>query len=94
MMTPEHNPEGYRDTSVTFAAKDLSGQLLILHGSVDDNVHPQNSLQLAYELQKAGKPFRMMMYPKMRHTPAEPLSIKHLRTTMLDFVVETLRPGR
>jgi dipeptidyl-peptidase 4 len=94
MMTPEHNPEGYRDTSVSLAAKDLSGQLLILHGSVDDNVHPQNSLQLAYELQKAGKPFRMMMYPKMRHTPAEPLSIKHLRTTMLDFVVETLRPGR
>jgi dipeptidyl-peptidase-4 len=94
MLTPEHNPEGYRDTSVSLAAKDLSGQLLILHGSVDDNVHPQNSLQLAYELQKAGKPFRMMMYPKMRHTPAEPLPVKHLRTTMLDFVVETLRPGR
>ncbi|MET0552608.1 MAG: S9 family peptidase [Vicinamibacteria bacterium] len=93
MMTPENNPEGYRDTSVNLAAKDLSGQLLLLHGSVDDNVHPQNTLQLAYELQKAGKPFRMMMYPKMRHTPAEALSIKHLRTTMLDFVVETLRPG-
>ena len=93
MMTPEHNPEGYRDTSVSSAAKDLSGQLLLLHGSIDDNVHPQNTLQLAYELQKAGKPFRMMMYPKMRHTPAEPLSIKHLRQTMLDFVVETLRPG-
>jgi dipeptidyl-peptidase-4 len=93
MMTPEHNPDGYRDTSVASAAKNLSGQLLLLHGSIDDNVHPQNTLQLAYELQKAGKPFRMMMYPKMRHTPAEPLSIKHLRTTMLDFVVETLRPG-
>jgi dipeptidyl-peptidase-4 len=93
MMTPEHNPEGYRDTSVSSAAKDLSGQLLLLHGSIDDNVHPQNTLQLAYELQKAGKPFRMMMYPKMRHSPAEPLSIKHLRQTMLDFVVETLRPG-
>lgn len=93
MGTPANNPEGYRDTSVVSAAKNLSGQLLLLHGTIDDNVHPQNTLQLAYELQKAGKPFRMMMYPKMRHTPTEPLSIKHLRTTMLDFVVETLQPG-
>jgi dipeptidyl-peptidase-4 len=93
MGTPASNPEGYRDTSVVAAARDLSGQLLLLHGSIDDNVHPQNTLQLAYELQKAGKPFRMMMYPKMRHTPTEPLSIKHLRQTMLDFVVETLKPG-
>jgi dipeptidyl-peptidase-4 len=93
MGTPANNPEGYRDTSVVAAAKDLSGQLLLLHGSIDDNVHPQNTLQFAYELQKAGKPFRMMMYPKMRHTPTEPLSVKHLRQTMLDFVVETLKPG-
>lgn len=94
MRTPAHNEEGYRVTSINRAAKDLHGQLLLIHGTIDDNVHPQNSLQFAYELQKAGRPFRMMMYPRTRHAPAEPLLVKHLRTGMLDFIRETLRPGR
>ena len=34
---------------------------------MDDNVHLQNTMQFAYELQKAGKPFEMMLYPKSRH---------------------------
>ena len=45
----------------------LSGALLLIHGSLDDNVHPQNSAQFAYELQKAGKPFQMMLYPRLDH---------------------------
>jgi dipeptidyl-peptidase-4 len=93
MLTPAHNEEGYRETSVLRAAGDLHGQLLLIHGTIDDNVHPQNSVQLAYELQKAGKPFRMMMYARNRHGFSEPLIIKHLRTGMLEFIRETLRPG-
>ena len=61
-----------------------------MHGTIDDNVHPQNSLQFAYELQQAGKPFRMMMYPRTRHAVTEPGLIKHLRATMLAFIEETL----
>src|SRR4030095_8127011 len=68
MLTPEHNPDGYKDTSVLRAAKDLHGELLLLHGTIHANVHPQNTHQLAFELQKAGKPFRMMTYVKNRHT--------------------------
>jgi len=94
MLLPKNNEEGYRETSVLRAVKDLHGELLLMHGTIDDNVHPQNSLQLAYELQKAGKPFRMMMYPRNRHTFAEPLLIKHRAATMLDFIRETLQPGR
>jgi dipeptidyl-peptidase-4 len=94
MLLPKNNEEGYRETSVLRAVKDLHGELLLIHGTIDDNVHPQNSLQLAYELQKAGKPFRMMMYPRNRHTFAEPLLIKHRAAAMLDFIEETLRPGR
>ena len=41
--------------------------MLLLHGTMDDNVHMQNSVQFAYELQRAGKPFEMMVYPKSRH---------------------------
>jgi dipeptidyl-peptidase-4 len=94
MLTPEHNEDGYRETSVLSAVKDLHGEVLLMHGTIDDNVHPQKSLQLAYEMEKAGIPFRMMMYPRNRHTFAEPLLIKHRAATMLEFIRETLKPGQ
>ena len=90
MKTPEHNKEGYDRTSVVAAAKDLHGELLLIHGAIDDNVHPQSTMQLAYALQKAGKPFRMMLYPKSRHGVADPQQVKHLQGAMLDFIRETL----
>ncbi len=94
MLKPENNEEGYRQTSVLRAARDAHGEILLQHGTTDDNVHPQNSLQFAYELQKAGKPFRMMMYPRNRHTFTEALLIKHRAAGMLDFIADTLKPGR
>lgn len=90
MRTPKHNPKGYEESSVVKAAKNLSGKLLLIHGALDDNVHPQNTSQLAYELMKAGKPFREMFYPKSRHGVVDPLLVKHLRATMLEFIRETL----
>jgi dipeptidyl-peptidase-4 len=89
MLTPQHNKDGYERTSVVAAAKDLHGELMLIHGELDDNVHPQNTMQLAYALQKAGKSFRLMFYPKSRHGVGEPL-VKHLRSAMLDFIEETL----
>ena len=96
MLMPQNNPEGYDRTSVLKAAKDLHGELLLLHGVIDDNVHMQNTLAFTYELQKAGKPFRLMLYEKSRHGVADPLLVRHMRRTMLDFTLETLlkpRPG-
>jgi dipeptidyl-peptidase-4 len=90
MLMPQNNPEGYDKTSVIKAAKDLHGDLLLLHGVIDDNVHLQNTMAFTYELQKAGKPFRLMLYEKSRHGVADPLLVKHMRQTMLDFTLETL----
>jgi dipeptidyl-peptidase-4 len=90
MSMPQDNPEGYRRTAPRLAAADLHGKLLLIHGTIDDNVHPQNSLQFAYELQKAGKPFRMMMYPRSRHAISDLHQLEHLRATMLSFIEETL----
>ena len=67
MLTPKENADGYAKTSCVAAAKNLSGRLLIVHGMMDDNVHMQNSVQLADALQKAGKEFEMMFYPQSRH---------------------------
>lgn len=93
MLMPQNNPEGYRSTSVVKDAKNLSGRLLLVHGAIDDNVHVQNSLQLAYELQKAGKPFELMVYPKSRHGVTDPYLVKHLQEMMLDFTLRTLQPA-
>ncbi|HEX8069814.1 MAG TPA: S9 family peptidase [Pyrinomonadaceae bacterium] len=90
MRTPQHNPEGYKRSAPLAAAKDLHGKLLLIHGAIDDNVHMQNTIQFAYELQKAGKPFQLMLYPKSRHGVTDPLLVKHMRQMMTDFVLQNL----
>ncbi len=90
MGTPQNNVEGYEKSSVVKAAANLHGRLLLIHGAIDDNVHLQNTIQLVYELQKAGKTFELMIYPRARHAVTEPLLLKHLRTLMTNFIVENL----
>ena len=90
MQTPQENPEGYRKSSPVHNAKDLHGKILLLHGLMDDNVHVQNTIQFAYELQKAGKPFQLMLYPKSRHGVTDPLLVKHMRQMMTDFIMQNL----
>ena len=58
MDLPSRNAEGYRRSSPRHFAADLHGRLLLVHGAIDDNVHPQNTTQFAYELQKARRPFQ------------------------------------
>ncbi len=92
MRMPQHNPEGYERSSPRFRAENLSGSLLLVHGSMDENVHMQNTLQFAHALQKANKPFEMMIYPKSRHRLGGPDLEHHRREQMLAFVLEHLRP--
>jgi dipeptidyl-peptidase-4 len=89
---PRENPEGYRRSSPRFNAPDLHGQLLLIHGEIDDNVHLQNTMQFAYELQRAGKLFEMMIYPKSRHGVTDPQLLRHERELMLDFTIRNLKP--
>ena len=90
MLMPEHNKEGYERSGPRFAAKNLHGSLMLLHGTNDDNVHLQNTIQFAYELEKAGKVFRMMLYPKSRHGVIDTALVAQMRATMLRFIDETL----
>ncbi|MHC4261300.1 MAG: S9 family peptidase [Planctomycetota bacterium] len=73
MSTPQLNPDGYRDSSVILAAENLSGHLVLQHGTIDDNVHLQNTMLLVDALQKAGQDsFELMLYPGARHGVASP----------------------
>ena len=90
MGRPENNLEGYEKSSLLKRAAQLHGKLLLIHGTMDDNVHMQNSIQLIYELQRAGKQFDFMLYPKARHGVEDPHQLYHLRTLMTDFILEHL----
>ena len=86
MLTPKENPDGYAKSSCVAAAKNLSGKLLIVHGMMDDNVHMQNSAQLADALQRAGKEFELMLYPNARHG----IGGAHYLKLQLDFIRRAL----
>ena len=90
MGTPQNNPDGYKRSSPVTSAKNLSGKLLLIHGAIDDNVHMANTVQFVYELQKAGKQFQLMVYPKSRHGVTDPLLVTHMRQMMTDFIVGNL----
>ena len=67
MDTPAENPEGYKSSNVLSYVKDFKGTLQLVHGTSDDNVHMQNSIQLLSALQDNGKEVEFMLYPGGRH---------------------------
>ncbi len=66
MGLPKENASGY-DDSIVSAASSLRGSLLLVHGTSDDNVHFQNTIQMTDALIKSGKQFRLMVYPDKTH---------------------------
>ncbi len=67
MQTPAENAEGYEAGSCNKIADRLKGKLLLVHGLIDDNVHPANTWQLSKALNDADKRFQMMIYPEFQH---------------------------
>ncbi|MEI6266160.1 MAG: DPP IV N-terminal domain-containing protein, partial [Sphingobacteriia bacterium] len=67
MDTPAENPEGYKSGNVLTYVDKYKGMLQIVHGTMDDNVHMQNSIQLISALEDKGKDFEFMLYPGGRH---------------------------
>lgn len=68
MRTPAENPAGYAESSVLEHAHKLQGRLLLIHGSADDNVHVQNSMDLSNRLIEAGIAYDMAIYPDQDHS--------------------------
>ena len=82
---------GYDESDVTKSADKLHGALLLAHGTGDDNVHFQNSVQMIDALIKAGKQFQLMIYPNKTHSIAGQDSRVHLFGMIEDHFERELR---
>ena len=82
---------GYQQSDVTQDADKLHGALLLVHGTGDDNVHFQNSVQMVNALIDAGKQFRLMIYPNKTHSIAGKDARVHLFTMILDHFERELK---
>jgi len=67
MRTPQENADGYDDNSPINHVKDLGGNYLLIHGSADDNVHYQNTMEMINALVAANKEFDTFVYPNRNH---------------------------
>ena len=89
---PDDYPKGYDDNSPVNLAhlfRDDSTRLLIVHGTADDNVHFQNTMEMARALNKLGKQYDMMVYPDQNHSMM-PDDMIHVREKMLRYTLENL----
>ncbi len=86
---PADNPAGYDNNSPINYAELLRGKLLLIHGSGDDNVHVQNSMEMARALVAADREFDMMIYPDDNHS-MRPGGSTHVREKIVDWVIGNL----
>lgn len=91
LLTPKDNPEGYKLSSPLYAAKNLEGELLIAHGSGDDNVHIQNVHNLLTELNRFNKDYQLFIYPQKGHGIEGMKNRKHLYSRLLQFFQTNLQ---
>jgi len=90
LRKPQDNKGGYEDNSPTNFVKNIKGKYLLIHGSADDNVHVQNSMELADALVKNNIPFDFMIYPNKNHGISGGLTRLHIYTKILKFIKENL----
>ncbi len=88
MRTPQENPDGYDDNSPINHVDKMKGKYLIIHGTGDDNVHVQNTIDMITALVEADKQFDMQLYPNKNHGIYGGNTRFHLYNKMTDFLME------
>ena len=92
LRTPQENPSGYDDNSPINFAHLLEGDFLLIHGTADDNVHVQNSMQMINALVEANKQFEYFAYPDRAHGISKGLNTRlHLFKKMTNFIEKNLK---
>jgi dipeptidyl-peptidase-4 len=94
MGLPKDNLNGYHKSSPVYYAADLHGSLIEVHGTSDDNVHMQNTIQMVNSFINSGKQFQLMMYPRKTHGIAGPAARMHLFHMIEDHFEQILAAGK
>ncbi len=89
---PTQFPQEYHDFSVVNFAANLHGHLLLVHGTGDDNVHIENTVQFVQALIEAQKPYCLQIYPRKTHSISGPDVRTHLYTSILAQFEQYLMP--
>jgi dipeptidyl-peptidase-4 len=92
MGLPSENVAGYHDYSVVNSAASLKGRLLLVHGTGDDNVHMENTVQFVQALIEAGKPYDLQIYPRKTHSISGADVRTHLYNRILAQFEQYLKP--
>ena len=90
MRTPQENAEGYDDNSPINHVEKIKGSYLLVHGSADDNVHYQNTMEMIRALVSANVQFELFVYPDKNHGIYGEDTRNHLYTKMTNFILENL----
>ena len=90
MQTPKENASGYDENSPINHVEKLKGKYLLVHGSADDNVHVQNTMEMISALVKANKQFELFIYPDKNHGIYGGNTRLHLYQKMTDFIYTNL----
>ncbi|MCE2458412.1 MAG: S9 family peptidase [Dehalococcoidia bacterium] len=90
MGTPQSNPDGYASGSVMTHVDSIEGDLLIVHGLIDENVHFRHTARLINALIKARKPYELMMFPDERHMPRSQADRIYMEERITDFFQRNL----
>jgi dipeptidyl-peptidase-4 len=92
LSTPTEFAAGYKDFSAVSSASHLKGRLLLAHGTGDDNVHMENSVQFVQKLIEAEIPYDLQIYPRKTHSIAGPDVRIHLFNRILSHFEQYLKP--
>ena len=90
MRTPQENASGYDDNSPINHVDKIKGSYLLVHGSADDNVHFQNTMEMIRSLVRADVQFDLFVYPDKNHGIYGGNTRNHLYTKMTSFILENL----
>ena len=91
MGTPQSNPEGYRDGSVMTHIEKMPGQLMLVHGLIDENVHFRHTARLINALIQARKTYDLLLFPDERHMPRRLADRVFMEEQLRDFFLKYLQ---
>ncbi len=91
MRTPQENKDGYDNNSPINHTEKIKGAYLLVHGSADDNVHYQNTMEMSMQLINTDVDFEMLIYPNHNHGISGGNARLHLYRQMTDFLERNMK---